>query len=67
MYATLTRLDCVYAVNTLAKYISNPQDKHYKAALRVVQFMGNTETMSLRLYKDLKKLYLNREIKHLRI
>ena len=58
MYATLTRVDCVYAVNTLAKYISNPQDKHYKAALRVIQFMGNTKTMSLKLQKDLNKPYL---------
>jgi len=58
MYATLTRVDCVYAVNTLAKYISNPQAKHYKASLRVIQFMGNTKTMSLKLQKDLNKPYL---------
>jgi len=39
MYTTLTQVDCVYAVNTLTKYISNPQTKHYNAAQRINQSM----------------------------
>jgi hypothetical protein len=47
MYLTQTRTDCVYAINTLSKYVTTAQLKHYKAAMRIIAYIFSTRDYAL--------------------
>lgn len=50
LYAAIsTRPDILYSVSALAQYCNNPGINHYKSALRVVNYLINTNGLSLKL------------------
>ena len=42
MYATITRPDISYAVQTLSQFMQHPKRSHYEAAIRVVRYLKGT-------------------------
>ena len=49
--AVSTRPDITYAVNTLARFVSNPQEKHWTALKRVLRYLRGTSQHGI-LYKQ---------------
>ena len=49
--AVSTRPDITYAVNTLARFVSNPQEKHWTALKRVLRYLRGTSKHGI-LYKQ---------------
>ena len=50
--ARCTRPDIMFAVNFLCRSLTKYTEEHYKAALRVLQYLRGTRTMKLRYVKD---------------
>ncbi|XP_015081353.1 uncharacterized protein LOC107024962 [Solanum pennellii] len=42
MYATITRPDISYAVQTLSQFMQHPKRSHWEAAIRVVRYLKGT-------------------------
>lgn len=42
MYATITRPEICYAVQTLSQFMQAPKQSHYEAATRVVRYLKGT-------------------------
>ena len=53
--ARCTRPDIMFAVNFLCRSLTKYTEEHYKAALRVLQYLKGTRTMKLRYVKDRTK------------
>ena len=48
MYLTVfTRLDCCFAVNQLARFMSNPGPSHVAAARRVLRYLAGTRSLGI--------------------
>ena len=42
MYATITRPDISYAVQTLSQFMQHPKGSHWEATIRVVRYLKGT-------------------------
>ncbi|PHT40219.1 hypothetical protein CQW23_19073 [Capsicum baccatum] len=49
MYATITRPDISYAVQTLSQFMQSPKQSHWEAAVRVVRYLKGTIGQGVRL------------------
>ena len=47
LYATITRPDVSTAVSELARYMAEPQEAHYNAAIRVLRYLYTTKSRKL--------------------
>ena len=53
MYLTcFTRLDCCFAVNQLARFMSNPGPTHIAAARRVLRYLAGTRSLGITYRRD---------------
>lgn len=50
MYLTATRLDIMYAVSLLSRYMSRPTEVHHSAAKRILRYLQGTTTFGI-LYR----------------
>jgi len=42
MYATITRPDISYAVQTISQFMQHPKKSHWEAAIRIVRYLKGT-------------------------
>jgi len=47
LYATITRPDVSTAISKLARYMAEPQEAHYNAAIRVLRYLYTTKSRKL--------------------
>lgn len=50
-YLTLTRLDIQFAVNKLSQFMASPENEHWIAMKRILQYLSGTLSYGVIIYK----------------